>query len=157
MAKGSLEANDDDLSVNAQLATPGFIQCLGGSASHRHGISLEVNLGYFRNPVENNRLGIVVRGPNSNPNTNPNWASTRPSLYKGQTKPNGCNGSITNGLKSKKKGKRMVRFSYATQSLAEVSGYSYLARMYGHKGASSSKPTPKCALFLLQLKIVLAT
>ncbi|GMP42389.1 hypothetical protein CsSME_00012159 [Camellia sinensis var. sinensis] len=83
VAEGSLQDNDDNLCVDEQIATPDFIQYMGRSARHRPRISLEVNLGHIQNPVVNNSLGVGVRGPNSNLNSNSNWADTRPSLCMG--------------------------------------------------------------------------
>ncbi|GMP63255.1 hypothetical protein CsSME_00025014 [Camellia sinensis var. sinensis] len=104
VAEGSLQNNDDNLCVNEQIATPGLLQCMGGSARNRPGISLEVNLGHIQNPVVNNSVGAGVRGPNVNLTTTTSWADTRPSGCMGQTKHEGCNGNFSNGLKTKKKG-----------------------------------------------------
>ncbi|GMP41383.1 hypothetical protein CsSME_00011509 [Camellia sinensis var. sinensis] len=149
VAESSLEANDDNLRIKEQLCTPGFLKSLNGADVHGPGISLEVNLGHLYGPVEYNRSDIVVRGPNIQPNglTNSIWAPKRPSMPTVQTSPHGARSSRINDQKSKRKDKRKVSFAGASKSANEVSGYAYLARLYGHKGASSSKSSPKCAVF----------
>ncbi|KAI8017278.1 hypothetical protein LOK49_LG04G03061 [Camellia lanceoleosa] len=76
---------------------------MGGSPRNKPGISLEVNLGHIQNPVVNNSVGAGVRGPNLNLTSTTNWADTRRSGCMGQTKHEGCNGNISNELKTKQK------------------------------------------------------
>ncbi|KAL7223337.1 hypothetical protein ACSBR1_024906 [Camellia fascicularis] len=131
VAEHSLEANDDNLRVEEQLVTPGFVGCLSGSIGQRPGINLEVNLGHILDPVENNRMGLVVRGPNTQSTSISNWASIRPNMYQVQTNPDRVIDSIYGVKKSTNKGKGKERFSTATKSITEVKGYSSLARCVG--------------------------
>ncbi|GMP97992.1 hypothetical protein CsSME_00046040 [Camellia sinensis var. sinensis] len=105
VAESSLEANDDNLRIEEQLCTPGFLKSLNGADVHGPGISLEVNLGHLYGPVEYNRSDIVVRGPNIQPNglTNSIWAPKRPSMPTVQTSPHGVRSSRINDQKPKRK------------------------------------------------------
>ncbi|KAI7995258.1 hypothetical protein LOK49_LG11G00531 [Camellia lanceoleosa] len=136
VAESSLEANDDNLRVEEQLCTPSYIQCLHGSAGHRLGISLTVNLSHLHNLVENNRSGIVVRGPNPHLTSTSNWAFIRPNIYKVQTNPNGFKDGIPNVLKSKKKALSLstsMEGSFSTRShiLSETQGNIQLGKIQG--------------------------